>query len=84
MARPPRDPSNPNDGKKTEPFVIRVTDAVALDIYRRASELDIPPAVLLRKLVVAGMYGVSRRTAPDDYQSSSDFAPLQGMQSDSE
>lgn len=84
MPRPPRDPSNPNDGKKTEPFVIRVTDAVALDIYRRASELDIPPAVLLRKLVIAGMYGLQRRAAPDDYQSSSDFAPLAGLQSDSE
>lgn len=84
MARPPRDPSNPNDGKKTEAFVIRVTDTVALDVYRRASELDIPPAVLLRKLVVAGMYGVSRGLSPDDYQSSSDFAPLGGFLSDSE
>lgn len=76
MARPPRDPNDPTDGKKTEPFVIRVTEAEAIAIYREAARRDLAPAVLCRKFVRLGMAASSNDSASDDNESSSDFAPL--------
>ena len=73
MARP----RDLQEGKKTEPFVIRVTEAEAIAIYREAAKRDLPPAVLLRRFVRLGMAASSTEHRADDNESSSDFASLQ-------
>lgn len=76
MARPRPDPQDPTAGKKTEPFVIRVTEAEAIAIYRLAANRDLPPAVLLRRFVRLGMAASSDNSRADDNESASDFASL--------
>lgn len=76
MARPRPDPTDPTSGKKTEPFVIRVTETEAMAIYREAAKRDLAPAVLLRRFVRLGMAASSTSNRADDNQSSSDFASL--------
>jgi len=76
MARPPRNPNDPTEGKKTEPFVIRVTEAEAIAIYREAARRDVPPAVLCRRFVRLGMAASSDSNRADDNESSSYFASL--------
>ncbi|RYE43943.1 MAG: hypothetical protein EOP24_26200 [Hyphomicrobiales bacterium] len=76
MARPRPNPNDPTSGKKTEPFVIRVTEAEAMAIYREAASRDLPPAVLLRRFVRLGMAASSPSNRADDNESSSDFASL--------
>lgn len=58
MARP----RDLQDGKKTERFVINVTEAEAMSIYREAARRDIPPAALLRRFVRLAMSA----TVPED------------------
>jgi hypothetical protein len=72
MARP----RDLQEGKKTEPFVIRVTETEAIAIYREAARRDVPPAVLLRRFVRLGMAASSPEHRADDNESSSDFATL--------
>lgn len=76
MPRVRINPADPTSGKKTEPFVIRVTEAEAIAIYREAAKRDLPPAVLLRRFVRLGMAASSPEHRADDNESSSDFASL--------
>lgn len=72
MARP----RELQDAKKTERFVINVTEAEAIEIYREASNRDLPPAVLLRRFVRLGMAASSHRNRADDNESISGFQSL--------
>ena len=72
MARP----KDLYDGKKTEQFTVRLPEPEAIGVYREAARRDIPPAVLLRRLVRLGMAALSDRHRADDNESSSDFASL--------
>jgi hypothetical protein len=76
MPRVRLDPTDPTSGKKTEPFVIRVTEPEAIAIYREAARRDLAPAVLLRRFVRLGMAASSNSSRADDNESSSDFASL--------
>lgn len=76
MARVRINPADPTSGKKTEPFVIRVTEAEAIAIYREAAKRDLQPAVLLRRFVRLGMAASSQSNRADDNESISDFASL--------
>jgi hypothetical protein len=71
----PRD-LDPLQAKKTERFVINVTESEAIAIYREAANRDLPPAVLLRRFVRLGMAASSPEHGTDDNESSSDFASL--------
>ena len=64
--------------KKTEPFVIRVTEAEAIAIYREAARRDLKPAVMLRRFVRLGMAASSPAHPTDDNFSSSSFESLGG------
>lgn len=72
MARP-RELIEP---KKTERFTLNLTDGEALQVYRLAAEMGIPPAVLMRRYVRLGMAATMRSHRADDNESSSDFATL--------
>lgn len=77
MAR--RDLEVPVAGKKTERFVINVTESEAIAIYREAAARDLPPAVLLRRFVRLGMAASSPEHGADDNESMSDFASLRSI-----
>ena len=72
MARP----SDLIEPKKTERFTLNLPEGEALQVYKLAAHMGIPPAVLVRRYVRLGMAASMRSHRADEAESSSDFSTL--------
>lgn len=64
------------EAKKTERFTLNLPEGEALQVYKLAAQMGIPPAVLMRRYVRLGMAASMKSHRADEDESSSGFQTL--------